>query len=771
MHVAVRNESKKTLLASMVGAALAAMAGQACAQAEAPGEKPAVKQEEKQEAMKVEQVIVTATRREQFLQDVPASVTAMSGKTVEKSNFRELTDIQYLAPNVAFSATNPVSNGGGYQIRGVGTQTYDSGVEQTVGLVVDGVVIGLSRDPGAAGFSDIERVEVLRGPQGTLFGKNSSAGVIQVVTKRPRIGENSGEVNLSFGERKERIARGIVNVATGATTGLRLAAYYQAQDGAIPYLVRKDGAIGDRDNKGLRAKFLWNATENLSVLVSAEHQKSFARDSHTIESLGTSALYNSQFARFDQKPGPGVYKSYQDGDWTADATIRGASVQLDYAMGDHTLTAITAYRKLESTQLSDIDAAPANIFNNSDGGVDSKEFTQELGLASPSGERLEYVAGLYYYRTVNAGWTTQVGNYYGLFGRPVVLGGGVRDQSNESRNYAAFGQGTYRLNGSLKAIAGLRYTSDKVHGVMRITPLPYPAVVQGALSPFDGRTSANNVSGKLGLQYEPNKEFMAYATYSRGYKGPAISGVSQMVVIDPETVDSYEAGTRSTLLGGRVTFNATVYSSDYKDFQAQTLDAGANPPVFTLANAGLMRTRGVELESTARLNRELDLTLGAAYSDARFKDFYGTCYTGQPLSTVQGVGCYVDAATRLQVANYAGERLPNAPKWTYLVRTSYRRAFGNGLALDATANWSWRSEAQATVADPRAAMDAYGLLNLNVGVGKQDGAWRAGIYARNLLDKQFYAPYAAGVLNPGGYYRIMSADAFRTVGVNLSMKF
>ena len=141
-------------------------------------------------------IIVTATKREQRLQDVPLAVTAVSGKSLEQSNFREVSDIQYLAPNVTFSSTNPVANGGGYQIRGVGTQTYDSGVEQTVGLVVDGVIIGLPRDPGAAGFADIERVEVLRGPQGTLFGKNASAGVIQIVTKNPRLEQTLSLIHI-----------------------------------------------------------------------------------------------------------------------------------------------------------------------------------------------------------------------------------------------------------------------------------------------------------------------------------------------------------------------------------------------------------------------------------------------------------------------------------------------------------------------------------------------------------------------------------------------
>ncbi|MBB6091214.1 iron complex outermembrane receptor protein [Povalibacter uvarum] len=724
-----------------------------------------------QEQFRLETVIVTATRREEGLQDVPVAVTAVSGEALAQSNFREVTDLQYLAPNVTFSSTNPVSNGGGYQIRGVGTQTYDSGVEQTVGLVVDGVVIGTSRDPGATGFSDIERVEVLRGPQGTLFGKNSSAGVIQIVTKDPKLRDTSGDLSLSYGEREEQIARGNVNVPLGESAALRVSGYYQAQDGAIPYLVR-DGNVGDRENSGVRAKLLWWATDQLSFLVSAEHQDGFARDAHTIESLGTSALFNSQFAAFDVRPGHGVYKSYQDGDWTADTRVDAASLKVDYTIGSHTLTSISAYRQVETLQLSDIDAAPVNIFNNSDGGVDNSQFTQELRLTSPSGERLEYVLGAYYFETDSSGWAAQVGNYYGLFGVPVVLGGGRRDQTGTNESIAAFGHATFGLTDSLKLIAGLRYTHDEVTAKMVVTPLPFPAAPIGVLLPYDGKVKDDNISGRVGLQYEPATDVMLYVTYATGYKGPAIDGTGGIArKIEPETVDSYEAGVKSTLFDGRMTLNAALYWSDFSDFQAQALDLNTSPPSFALSNAGLMRSRGVELESSMQVTAGLELSLGATYSDAQFEEYEAACYAGQPASSVVGVGCYLDPETGLRVANYAGERLPNAPEWTYLIRGNYERSIGASYAIDASLNWAWRSEAQAVTADPKARIEDYGILNASVGFGRDDGAWRIGIYARNALDERFYAPYASGTLNPGGYYRIVSPDAFRTVGVNVTAKF
>lgn len=761
--MSVRFSVRVALLAS-VGCAAALTTAPASAQDTAPAT---------QEAHDTgNDVVVTATRREQRLQDVPLSVTAVSGKTLEQSGLKEVTDIQYLAPNVTFSATNPVSNGGGYQVRGIGTQSYDSSVEQTVGLVIDGVVIGLSRDPGATGFSDIERVEVLRGPQGTLFGKNSSAGVIQIISHKPEIGVASMDLNLRFGERNDRVAQATANVPLGDTLALRVAGYSNGQDGAIPYALDSARAVGDRHNNGIRAKLLWQPSEKFSALVTGEYQDGFARDAPIIQSLGTSALYNSQFARFPVQPGPDVYQSYMDGDWTAATKLYAGSLEMNLDLGGPTLTSITAYRKMQMTQLSDIDASPANIFNNSNGGLDSNQFTQELRLSSAPAQRLEYVAGLFYYRTENAGWTTQYGNYYGLFGAPVVVGGGRRDQSNNVRSLAAYGNATFALTNTLKVIGGLRYTNDRNRGQMVVTKLPFPAVPLGTMANYNGTVSADNVSGKVGLQFEPSRNFMLYASYTTGYKGPAIDGTGGIIrEVKPETVKSYEIGAKTSFLDNRATFNLALYWSDFRNFQAQTFDTTITPPAFYLSNAGKLRARGVEVETSFRVTSALRLSASGSYNESTFREYTGQCYPGQPVSTVVGVGCYTVPNTTTLVANYAGYALPNAPKWSYVLRGDYRQPVGEHNAVDAGVNWAWRDDTQAVLGDPKSQINAYGLLNGTIGFGAQDGKWRVGVYARNLLDKRFYAAYSAGVINPNGYVKIVMPEAFRTIGGTASFRF
>lgn len=732
-------------------------------------------------ATQLDEVVVTATRREQRLQDVPVSVTAVSGEALEKTNFREVSDLQYVAPNVTFSSTNPVSNGGGYQVRGVGTQTYDGGVEQTVGLVVDGVVIGLPRDPGATGFADIERVEVLRGPQGTLFGKNASAGVIQIVSKNPRIGEFSGNLDAAYGERNEQIARGAVNIPLGSTAALRVAGFHSSQDGAIPYVLHS-GHVGDRDNQGVRGKLLWQPTDALSLMLTGEYQTGFARDSVIIHQLGTNARYNALFDQFPIKPGPDSYRAYDDGDWTADTTVKGVSLQADYRLGDFTLTSITAYRASEMTQLSDIDHAPINIFNNSDGGLDSHQFTQELRLTSPAGERLEYVAGLFYYKTDIKGWTTQGGDIlkfvYNNAAYPPAVLYGERIQSSETESYAAYGQATYALTDQVKLIGGLRYTNDKVDGSLVINPVPGRLVLgAGGMVPYSGQVSADNVSGRAGVQYQPSRNLMFYGTYSTGYKGPAIDSLNGVIKeVRPETVESYEAGVKSTLWNGRWMLNAAVYSSDFKDFQAQALDMTSATPRLGLTNAGLMRARGVELETNLRLTPHLTIGGSASYNDAEYKDYIGSCYTGQPVSPVAGQGCYLQPGTAgVYVANLAGERLANAPKWSYNLRAAYERPVGGGLKIDASTNWSWRDDAYSLTADKASIVGAYGMLNANLGIGAENGSWRLGLYGRNVLDQMFYASVPSlnllNAFNTGGRERVISPDAFRTIGMKLSVAF
>jgi iron complex outermembrane receptor protein len=222
-----------------------------------------------------------------------------------------------------------------------------------------------------------------------------------------------------------------------------------------------------------------------------------------------------------------------------------------------------------------------------------------------------------------------------------------------------------------------------------------------------------------------------------------------------------------------MTLNASIYRSDFSDFQTQALDLTSASPRLGLTNAGLMRAQGIEVETSIRLAPGLTVGGSASYSDAQFKDYTGACYTGQPTSTVVGQGCYIlPGTTGTYVANYDGQRLTNAPKWSYNLNAAYERPVAQDLKFDASVNWSWRDDAYAITADPTSMVKAYGLLNANLGIGRDNGAWRLGLYARNLLDKRFYAPYASlSLINAGGYEKIVSPDAFRTVGAKLSLSF
>jgi iron complex outermembrane receptor protein len=330
---------------------------------------------------------------------------------------------------------------------------------------------------------------------------------------------------------------------------------------------------------------------------------------------------------------------------------------------------------------------------------------------------------------------------------------------------------TFALTDAFKLIGGLRYTNDRNHGTLVVSPLPFPAVPLGTLPNYDGTVKADNVSGKVGVQFEPSRDVMLYATYSTGFKGPAIDGTAGIIrEVRPETVKSWEIGLKTSFLDGKGTFNIAAYWSNYRDFQAQTFDITITPPAFYLSNAGLLRARGIEVETGFRVTPALRLSASGSYNDATFREYDGQCYPGQPVSPVVGQGCYVVPGTTTTVANYRGFSLPNAPKWSYILRADYKQAIGGDMAIDAAANWAWRTKTQAVIGDPNAQIPSYGLLNGTIGFGAEDGSWRFGIYARNLLDKRFYAPYAAGVINPGGYSKIVMPEAFRTIGGTLSFR-
>jgi len=715
--------------------------------------------------------VVSSTHRLQPIQKVPLAISSVGAEAIQGANLSDLSQIQSLVPGISFS-TDVVSRSGGAQIRGIGTQSFNYATEQTVGTVVDDVIIGLPRDPGVSGFNDIERVEVLRGPQGTLFGKNASAGVISIITKSPVIGENSGDLHLAVGSRNERVAQFTGNLAVSEQSALRLSGYAQEQDGAVSNVFHS-WHVGDRRYNGLRGKYLWTPSERLSIQLSAEHQNTFTRQPYLIYSLGDSAVYNSAFAGFGQVGGDRLL-SYTDKDWYAWTRSSGVSAKLDYTLDDGSVfTSITALRKLKLTQIQDTDLAPSNLIDNSETFTDSKQLTQEFRLVGDALEhRLDYTLGAFLMRSDVTADEVKYGAYsYTPGATPTRLynfsGNGIQHFVVRNRNYALFGSTTYAISEKLSSIVGARYTYDQVRGAFSVIPLTQadglPVTSLSTSTPSSGDVSKGDVTGKLGLQYQHDADVMSYATLSQGYKGPAVdvlSGTSNR--IRPETSLNYEAGIKSRWFDRRLTVNGSVYWDTFHDFQASTLNLDTMK--VELSNAPRMRTRGVELETAWIASDALTLSANAALTDARFLSYTSTC--PRPSS----VACFVRDGVSL--ADFSGQRPTWYSKYTVSFNAAYQHPLGERLMLDANGTWSWRSSYYSTVGQAQSMTGGYGLLGGNIGLGAQDGRWRVSLYARNLLDKRLRSYYVyTSTVNPGGYIQMLTPDSFRTVGLAFDWRF
>lgn len=726
--------------------------------------------QESAEAKTLDAVQVTSTHKVTPLQKTPIAIAVVSAEQLDRTNLSNVSDLQYLVPGLSYSASATAANGGGFQVRGIGTQAYSVASEQTVGTVVDDVVISLPRDPGVAGFSDVDHVEVLRGPQGTLFGKNASAGVVNIVTRDPEIGSIDSSVSLSAGERNERVGRFTTNIGLSDTAAFRLSAYYKDQDGAIPNVFHKWNA-GDQTGSGIRGKFLWKPTEQLDILLTAERQNLFTRDPYIIYSLGTQAGYNTLFSQYGNVGGDD-FKSYANEDWSASQGVTGFSSKVSYAFDNGpTLTSITAYRGMTFHQEADLDQSPANFLDHSWSRMNTHQISQEFRLAgSAFSDRLDYVTGLYYGNVDTMSEYMPYGGFsYSLTAPPYNLSlvGPKQHVHADTKSYAWYANTTYKLSDRWSANAGIRYTHDKVEADMLPIAVSSidgkPLLNYGSTIASSNQIEKGNVSGKIGAQFQQNARLMWYGSIGTGYKGPTIDVTSTSSNrIQPEKSTAYELGMKSQLFNNLLTFNASLFWDDFKDFQAQTFYAETNS--YQMANAGKMRTRGVELETTWRLTPDFSLNVNGAITDAKFRDYIGACPNpGQ-------AQCYTVNGTSL--ADLSGFAPTFVSKYSYAVSGQYFHSFGNGLALDANGGWSYKSSFYNSVAQSQTKTDGYGVFNTSVGIGSESGSWHLSVYARNLFDEHYrtYIMYGS-LINAGGVMQHLPNEAFRTVGVTLDLKF
>ena len=756
-------------------------------------------------------IIVTAQKRSERLQDVPLAVTVISDDAIAAQGKTSLEGAQYLVPSLNFLKSGTTLNQSLF-LRGVGTSTFSIAGEPSISTVVDGVVY--SRAGEAFGdLVDVDQIEVLRGPQGTLFGKNASVGVINIISKKPTA-SFGGYAEAGFFTDSEYRARAAINVPIGQNVRSRLTGFYTNYDGNIRN-VTTGKLVNGFEHYGGRLQVDADVGSNVKLAFIADYHRN--NDDCCGEVIATGPINtatgavttNASSAALPTPRGTDTRELAQNLTTRTKETGYGFSLQADIQAGTQTVTSITAYRNYKNTEIRDGDFLPAAYigFNqlHDFGPQTGDTFSQEIRLTSPGHQFLTYVLGAYYSRAASERIFTRNDQVCtsavtpaptaltpcsSASANPSTFPTGTADFGSVFKNVALFGQGTLNISERFRVIGGLRYTVDQLdvfhsrattlagpginanfdQGVyneyIRLVALgvsPTTAASQAVSAsngvPFRAKATNENLSGKAGVQYDISHGSTAYATYARGYKGPAFNVFYNLTatgtnVIAPETSDSYEIGLKNTLLGGKLTLNLAAFYAKYKNFQANNPDLVAGVVVTRFTNAGDVSTRGVELDATLRPVRDLSITGGAAYTDAHVDKFNAPAGS----ATIP-----------------AGTPLGFAPKWKGNVSVDYRLRTGGFADVLLGAQGSYQSSelglfAADAVQRQLGTIGAYSLVNLGAGLVSKNDRYKLTFQVRNLFDKSFAAAIANG--GPGQAYRYqIPRDADRYFGVTGRVNF
>lgn len=712
----------------------------------------------------LDEVVVTARRRAENAQEVPIPITALSGGALDQSGLYRLEDLNERLPSLNAQFGNPRQTS--IAVRGLGNNPANDGLESSVGVYLDDVYLGR---PGMANqdLVDLDQVSLLRGPQGTLFGKNTTAGVLNLTTSAPSF-TPGGLAEVSAGNYGYYQLRGTV---TGPieedTLAGRLSYSKTYRDGYIDD-VTDARRLNGVDREGLRTQLLFKPSDAFTVRVIADYEEenspccvsvlynvgpnNGAMLKAHLAAAGATEIYDPNFQ--SASINDPQYMRVRQG---------GGSVQVNWRLdGGYTLTSITAYRSWQFLPTNDADDTGVSAIINAGQEVDDEQWSQEIRLASPSGGPIDWVTGLYYfYQYQNNMAFTQYGpDAHALYGLPAFYNGAYSQVRAypETNSYAAFGQATWHLTDQWHLTAGLRDTQeDKTSQVERNPPVGLPGIGQ-ALPAYDSgelRLSNNNVSALASLGYQVDPNLLGYLSASRGAKAgginesvPAAGLSASSLYVAPETANDYELGVKSTWLDQTLLFNVNLFWTGVKNYQATQLEQ-TTPGVFvqTLANIGGVRTRGVETELTAKPVDWFAFDLNASYNDAVY-----TSYANAP--------CSIEATLAKEVTcNLTGEQVVGAPRWVVNPNLTLTHGLGGGVDGYALLGYSWRSSFYGTSDNSEyGIVKSYGLLNVRVGIQGDLGSkkWDLSLWANNVTDKRYFV---GGLTGPTfGAYSLFPGD-------------
>ena len=769
--------SYKTVL--LLSAALCSAAGLARAQT-APA-----KTTETPQVSTVEEIIVTSGKRAENIQNVPASVLVMTAANLERANARDFEDLARIAPSLTITKTTQPANNS-INIRGIGTYAFSIATQPSVAVVIDDVPQAFQAAAFAA-LVDVQQVEVLRGPQSTLFGKAASAGVVSITTEAPSK-TFTAKADVLLTDDHESRFQASVSGPVSDTVAVRLATNYSTYRGNVLNLTTGNWQNGTTDFT-VRGKIAWQPTDRFNATFSPYYTKTDA------SCCAPAQYFLSPGVTFSKANLPqstilaGITPSRKntltrlDVDTQGDAEDYGAGLRLNYDLpGGATLTSISSYDHYKLTDFKDSDSSDFN-FNTltvsgvsfaaapvggvGDGGTfDVETVTQELRITSPSADRFRYVAGVFYSNTDSARDYVRGSNNHGSFNG--VIFGGVQQlpttnsltysnylANSKSETYAAFGQGSFDVTQKLTVVGGLRLHHEKLSYsfVDRDTGVTFgaPACSTNTPTPSLKISTCNEdsvVTGKAAIQYRFTPGFMIFADYAKGYKGlaydltsilttrtpittagaclglPVADCVASRQPVPPETSKAYEVGFKGSFFDRHLTWNMTGFFEDYRNFQAQSRDLELGQNI--LQSLGKVTSKGVETE-VAIYAGGLTLNGNATYNIARMDEFASApCYAAQTAAE----GCVGGRQ------DLSGKPLSNAPKWNASLTGQYDWRLNEVYGAFVQASYRWQSDVIFNLAqDPDSVQEAYGILN--VGAGVQTERWKLSVFANNVFDKSY----------------------------------
>lgn len=714
----------------------------------------------------LDEVIVTATKRATGLQDTPIAITAVSAKKLERQNVDDISEIASFTPNLTFDTTAPVSglsSGAIVFIRGVGQTDFQLTTDPGVGTYVDGVYTSRSAG-GVLDVLDLERVEVLRGPQGTLFGRNTIGGAISLISKRP--GDVfGGNASITAGSRNRIDLTGIIDIPISDTLRTRVSISSRNQDGYLEGLL-DDRELGDVNRDSIRAVAEWAPSDNFTATLAVDagqirEQNAASKlvgitvvlpgnvpgaDTATdfifnrasggvdvvqrpqtlgnpslvfLQNVGPTGVFDGQFIT------PDLDTTFATGPNGTELDNVGAALTLEWESDFATVKSITAFRDSSGQFARDADGSPLAVTHTDNFDYDHEQFSQELQLTGDAADgALKWVAGAYYFN--------ETGNDNLGVTLPVLFGTVRNFTEVDNKSIAAYVQGTYSLTDALSVTGGVRYTEDdKTY----IVPQDGGAIVNGfagvfgppgTITPFfpagENSQKFDDVSFKVGADYKFDNGTLVYGSYSTGFKSGGFNTrylvpVPAVVSFDPETLETFEVGLKWQGLDNRVRANLAAFTSQYDDIQLVVYDSGA--PL--TRNAGSADIKGLEAEFTAIVTNGLELSVGTGFTDAEYSEVL-------PLSPTLPAFQQVRLDTEL----------PNTPKFTLSAAVDYNANIGSNGEVLVHADWAHKSSIENdAINSPFLSEGPTDVFNASIGYSHNDGQWTLTAFVDNLSDERF----------------------------------